>query len=70
MNRIHKYLQLPEWSDKRQHYNGEVLPSAEHRWIDSNQGNDKCGAAETKATNARQTSVEMAGSEIVEEAGR
>lgn len=68
MKRIQEYLQLPEWSDKRQHYNGEALPSVEHCWIDSNQRNNKCGSDETKATKVRQTSVDMAGRETVEEA--
>lgn len=68
MNRIQKYLQLPEWSDKRQHYNAKVLPSAEHHRMDSYQSNNIHGLTEHEETNDWQTPLETTGCKIVEEA--
>lgn len=68
MKRIQKYLQLPEWSDKRQHYNGKILPSAEQHRMDSNQRDNIHGLAEQKATNSWQTPLEATGCNIVDEA--
>ncbi|OAR02511.1 hypothetical protein LLEC1_06553 [Akanthomyces lecanii] len=66
MQRIQKYLQLPEWSDKRQHYSGEVLPSAEHHRSDANRDHDKSDRIEIDIS--RRTDPGITNNEGVEEA--